>query len=148
MIAIILGCIGLFVIGLGHTAQAQSIGLADAKTAYEEQCSKCHGLMEPETQGAERPGIRIASNDMRFAVALPYGPPLRGVYGRTAGTVTDFNYSQVFKQVLQDVVWNGETLERWITDSQKWAKGTRMFYRQPDADIRRRVITYLKANSP
>ncbi len=150
MSAIVFGLIGLLAIGLGHTAQAQSIDLAQAKTAYEEQCSKCHGLMEHDAQRQpERlPGTRIASNDMRFAVALPYGPSLRGIYGRTAGTIPDFSYSQVFKQVLQDVVWNTDTLERWMTDSQKWARGSRMFYRQPDAEIRRRIIAYLKTHSP
>ncbi len=85
---------------------------------------------------------------MRFAIALPYGPPLRGVYGRTAGTMPDFGYSQVFKRVLQDVIWNHDTLERWITDSQKWARGARMFYRQPNPEVRRHIIAYLKAHSP
>ncbi|ETW97341.1 MAG: hypothetical protein ETSY1_23045 [Candidatus Entotheonella factor] len=148
MRTLVVAVISLMVIGLGHLAQAQTMNLASAKAAYDEQCSKCHGLMEQEAQGAVRPGIRIASNDMRFAVALPYGPPLRGVLGRTAGTLPDFNYSQAFKRALQDVVWTEDTLERWITDSQKWARGTRMFYRQPDAEIRRQVITYLRAHSP
>ncbi len=150
MSALIVGLIGLLAIGLGHTAQAQSIDLAKAKTTYEEQCSKCHGLIEREAQGspADQPRTLIASNDLRFAVALPYGPPLRGIFGRTAGTMPDFSYSQAFKQALQGVIWNAETLERWIADSQKWARGTRMFYRQPDAESRRQVIAYLKAHSP
>ncbi len=148
MSAMMFVLIGLLAIGLGPTAQAQAIDLAQAQIAYEEQCSKCHGLLEQEAQGQPFPGVRIASNDMRFAVALPFGPSLRGIYGRTAGTVPDFGYSKAFVRALQDVVWNGETLERWITDSQKWARGSRMFYRQPDAEIRRRILAYLKANSP
>lgn len=150
MSAITLGLIGLLVFASGQIAQAQVIDLAQAKLAYEEQCSKCHGLMEQEAQGQPTAllGIRVASNDMRFAVALPYGPPLRGIFGRTAGTMPDFSYSQAFKQALQGVIWNAETLERWIADSQKWARGTRMFYRQPDAESRRQVIAYLKAHSP
>jgi cytochrome c len=148
MTAIVFGLIGLWAMGLGHTAQA--IDLDRAKTAYEAQCSKCHGLIERETQGRPEalPGMQIASNDRRFVVALPYGPSLRGVYGRTAGTMPGFSYSQVFKEVLHDVVWQADTLERWITDSQKWARGARMYYRQPDAEIRRRIIAYLKAHSP
>jgi cytochrome c len=44
------------------------------------------------------------------------------------------------------VVWNHDTLDRWITDSQAWVPGSRMFYQQPDAEIRRQIITYLEAN--
>lgn len=149
MSAIITALIGLFAIGLGHVAEAGSIDLAKAKTAYKEQCSKCHGFIEGEagvSTGVN--GIRIASNDMRFAVALPYGPPLRGIFGRTAGTIPDFTYSKAFQQTLQGVTWNHETLERWITDSQQWARGTRMYYRQPDPEVRRLIIAYLKAHSP
>jgi cytochrome c2 len=150
MSAVVFGLIGLFAIGLSHADQASSVDLSQAKMAYEAQCSKCHGLLEREAQGPPEvlPGVRIASNDMRFAVALPYGPSLRGVYGRAAGTMPDFSYSQAFQRVLKDVVWHEDTLERWITDSQKWVPGTRMFYRQPDAMMRRRIIAYLKAHSP
>jgi cytochrome c2 len=150
MAAVVFGLIGLFAIGLSHAGPASSHDLTQARTAYEEQCSKCHGLVEREAQRPPEPlpGMRIASNDLRFAVALPYGPSLRGIYGRTAGTMPDFNYSQAFQRVLKDVVWNEGTLERWLTDTQKWVQGTRMFYRQPDAMIRRRIIAYLKAQSP
>lgn len=151
MAAMIIGLIGLIVIGLGSgsKADAQSTDLASAKTAYEAQCSKCHGTLEREARRQDVPnGIRIASIDMRFAVALTYGPPLRGIYGRTAETMPNFAYSQAFKQALQGVTWNRDTLERWITDSQKWARGARMYYRQPDPGIRRQIIAYLKAHSP
>ena len=147
MFAIMCCIIALFTLGMGVSVQAQSVDLANARAAYEAQCSKCHGLMESATHGGIERGIRVASNDLRLAVALPYGPPLRGIYGRTAGTLPDFKYSKAFKQALQDVVWNEKTLGRWITDSQKWARGTRMFYRQPDAEIRRQIIAYLRAHS-
>lgn len=154
MSAVILGLIGLLVSGFGPAAQSQSVDLATAAAAYEVQCSKCHGLIERDVQGqpGRHPRTQLAtslvSHDRRFVVALPYGPSLRGVYGRAAGTVADFSYSQAFKRALHDVVWDADTLERWITDSQKWAPGARMFYRQPDAAIRRQVIAYLKAHSP
>jgi cytochrome c2 len=81
-----------------------------------------------------------------LAFAPPYGPPLRGVYGRPAGSVAGFNYSSAFKQALQGVVWDEQTLNVWLTNSQKRAPGSLMFYRQPEAEIRRQIILYLRAN--
>ena len=86
------------------------------------------------------------TDDARVAVAPPYGPSLRGVYGRPAGTVPGFAYSRAFKNILQGVVWDRGTLDVWIMDSQAWVPGSMMFYKQPDADIRRKIIAYLEAN--
>jgi len=82
----------------------------------------------------------------RLAVAPPYGPPLRDVYGRQAGTVPGFAYSRAFKTILQGVVWDRGTLDVWIMDSQAWVPGSIMFYKQPDPDIRRKIIAYLEAH--
>jgi len=82
----------------------------------------------------------------RVAVAPPYGPSLRGVYGRQAGTVPGFTYSRAFTQILQGVVWDRSTLDAWIMDSQAWVPGSMMFYKQSDPDLRRKIITYLEAN--
>jgi cytochrome c2 len=87
-----------------------------------------------------------ATDDERLAVAPPYGPSLRGVYGRQAGTVPGFAYSRAFKNILQGVVWDRGTLDTWIMDSQAWVPGSMMFYKQPNPDIRRQIITYLEAN--
>jgi cytochrome c len=59
--------------------------------------------------------------------------------------VEGFAYSRVFKKVLQGVVWDSQTLDRWIADSQAWVPGSLMFYAQPDAEIRRQIIAYLQA---
>ena len=84
---------------------------------------------------------------LRVVLAPPYGPPLRGIYGRPAGSVPGFNYSRAFKRALHGVVWNRDTLDRWITNSQERAPGSLMFYRQPDPEIRRQIIAYLQAHS-
>jgi cytochrome c2 len=103
-----------------------------------------HGMSTPLAGG--RFDSQPTAADELLAVAPPFGPPLRGVYGRPAGSVEGFPYSHVFKNTLQGVVWNHDTLDRWITDSQAWVPGSRMFYQQPDAEIRRQIITYLEAN--
>jgi cytochrome c2 len=87
-----------------------------------------------------------ATDDERLAVAPPYGPSLRAVYGRQAGTVPGFAYSRAFKNILQGVVWDRGTLDVWIMDSQAWVLGSMMFYKQPDPDIRHKIIVYLEAH--
>ena len=82
-----------------------------------------------------------------MAFAPPYGPPLRGVYGRAAGTIAGFTYSSAFKRVLHGMVWNRSALHVWLTNTQKLAPGSLMFYKQPDPEIRRLIISYLEANS-
>jgi cytochrome c2 len=88
----------------------------------------------------------LTGADERIAVAPPYGPSLRDVYGRQAGSVPGFAYSRAFKSILQGVVWNRGTLDVWIMDSQAWVPGSMMFYKQPDPDIRRKIIAYLEAH--
>ena len=87
-----------------------------------------------------------AAEAMRIAVAPPYGPNLRGVYGRTAGTMQGFVYSSAFLKSLKGMEWNDASLDVWITNTQKWVPGVYMFYKQPDPEFRRKIILYLKAN--
>jgi cytochrome c2 len=96
--------------------------------------------------GAGRFDIQPAADDDRVVVVPPFGPPLRGVVGRMAGSVEGFAYSRAFKRILQGVTWNHDSLERWITNAQAWVPGSMMFYEQPDPEIRRKIITYLEAN--
>jgi cytochrome c len=98
------------------------------------------------TDGSERFLLPFTVGQGRLAVVPPYGPPLRGVIGRRAGSVAGFAYSRAFKTILHDVVWDRDTLDRWITDSQDWVPGSLMFYQQPDPEIRRQIIAYLEAS--
>ena len=82
----------------------------------------------------------------RIAVAPPYGPNLRGVYGRPAGSIETFVYSNAFQKALKGMEWNDASLDVWITNPQKWVPGVYMFYKQPDPEIRRKIILYLTAN--
>jgi cytochrome c len=115
--------------------------LAPGQELYQRNCGQCHGTFDPS---ARRQGpIFAAVSPVRLAVALPYGPSLRRVVGRSAGTVQGFSYSRAFLKTLKDVVWTRNNLDRWLTNSQLWVPGSRMFYKQPDPDIRRQIITYL-----
>ena len=66
----------------------------------------------------------------------------RGVVGRTAGTVADFNYSKAVKS--SGVVWSEETLDKWLTNPQAFIPGQRMNFRVIDPADRADLIAYLK----
>jgi cytochrome c2 len=139
----------LLMCGVGGQAQE----VREGQALYRDHCSTCHGLVASEGAGRQRALtlVRVTmvppvSDGEHVAIAPPYGPPLRGVYGRPAGTVEGFTYSRAFKKVLQGMVWDGQMLDRWIADSQAWVPGSLMFYAQPDAEIRRQIIAYLQAN--
>ena len=70
------------------------------------------------------------------------GPKHRGVVGRTAGTVPDFNYSKAVKS--SGVVWSEETLDKWLTNPQAFIPGQRMNFKVADPADRADLIAYLK----
>ncbi len=73
------------------------------------------------------------------------GPKHRGVVGRTAGTVPDFNYSKAVKS--SGVVWTEETLDQWLTNPQAFIPGQRMSFKVADPADRADLIAYLKSLS-
>lgn len=70
------------------------------------------------------------------------GPRLGGVFGRRAGSVPGFDYSDGLKK--SGIVWDEETLERWLTDPSQIAPDTKMDFRVPKAQERRDLIAYLR----
>ena len=73
------------------------------------------------------------------------GPNLHGVYGRAAGSLADFAYSQVLK--AGGWTWTAETLDPWLENAQAAHPGTTMNYLQANADKRALIIEYLKSLS-
>ena len=54
------------------------------------------------------------------------GPSLAGVFERTAGTLEGFKFSQAMKD--SGIVWNEETLDKYLTKPRKFLKGTKMAF--------------------
>src|ERR1700749_163094 len=77
---------------LGASAWAQA--RPDGKALFEKRCGGCHALDRDKE-----------------------GPRLGGVYGRTAGTVDSFQYSEALKK--SRLKWTDETLDKWLTDTEK-----------------------------
>ena len=71
------------------------------------------------------------------------GPSLAGVFGRRAGTVAGFEFSQAMKD--SGLTWNQANLDRYLTDPRGVVPGTTMAYNGvKDAAQRQAVINYLK----
>jgi len=75
------------------------------------------------------------------------GPRLAGLFGRTAGSVSDYRYTDALKQ--SGIVWNDTTLDAYLKDSEAFVPGTKMYGGLTlDAD-RADLIAYLrKATAP
>ncbi|MGZ5036851.1 MAG: c-type cytochrome [Usitatibacter sp.] len=79
--------------------------------------------------------------------ALAYdrtGPRHCGLFGRRAGSVPGFAYSDAMKR--SGIVWNAKSLDRFIADPLKTVPGTAMGYAGvKDAKERADLIAYLDA---
>lgn len=74
------------------------------------------------------------------------GPALGGVFGRRAGSAPGYQYSPAVR--ASGVVWNAQTLERWLTNPEALIPGQRMGYSVPDPMNRSDLIAYIRAASP
>jgi cytochrome c len=109
-------------LGMGAVADATAADAERGKELYESRCGGCHSL------DANR-----------------VGPAHRGVFGRTAGTAPDFNYSTAVKR--SGVVWNEGTLDAWLTNPQALIPGQRMNFRIALPEDRTDIIAYLRQQS-
>jgi cytochrome c len=71
------------------------------------------------------------------------GPSLENLFGRTAGTVEGYRYSKAMRK--SGIVWNEETLKKFLKKPRKYIRGTRMRF----SGIRKEnqldgLIAYLK----
>lgn len=98
------------------TAQAKLDGAA----LYQSKCGGCHS---------------IATNRI--------GPAHKGVFGRKAGMAPGYKYSPALK--ASGIVWNDQTLDKWLQGPPKVVKGTKMFFTVNDAAQRAAIIAYLKS---
>jgi cytochrome c len=87
---------------------------------WESRCTGCHSLDED----------RI-------------GPRHRGVFGRKAGSIAEFNYSPAVKSA--GFTWDEIKLDAWLTNPQALLPGQRMNFRVAKAEDRADIIAYLKS---
>src|ERR1700683_2731173 len=71
------------------------------------------------------------------------GPSLKGVVGRTSGTLPGFRYSRAMKSAA--ITWDEASLDRYLANPQEVVPGNMMpFSGAPDATARAEIIAYLK----
>ncbi len=70
------------------------------------------------------------------------GPRLRGVFGRKAGTVATFNYSNALKSA--NVSWNADSLNQWLADTDRFIPDNDMNMSFKNPNQREDIIAYLR----
>ena len=73
------------------------------------------------------------------------GPRLRGVFGRAAGAVQSFQYSDALKS--SHLVWDLSTLEKWLESPDSLVPDNDMSFRLDSKAERTAIIEYLKGLS-
>jgi cytochrome c len=117
-------CIAIASLSLAAGLPAAAAGdAARGKDLYETYCTVCHSVDQNKV-----------------------GPAHRGVFGRKAGSAPGFKYSAALTS--SSLVWNDDTLVRWLTDPEKVIPGQVMGYSVSDAKEREDIAAYLKTLSP
>jgi cytochrome c len=89
------------------------------KQIFEKRCTGCHSLDNEKT-----------------------GPRLRGVYGRPAGSIASFPYSEAVRK--SGVTWDNSSLDKWLTEPDAFIPDNDMAFRVTNSEERAAVIEYLK----
>lgn len=109
----------LLLIGTSFSSASEAQDSSSRKALFEKRCGGCHAVDRDKE-----------------------GPRLGGVYGRPAGTVDSFQYSDALKK--SRIVWSDATLDSWLTDTEKLVPNNDMTFHIEGADERREIIAYLK----
>jgi cytochrome c len=101
----------------GTSCEKSAGNPARGKSVYQ-VCMACHSLDEDDV-----------------------GPRHRGVVGRAAASVPGYAYSPALKS--SHIVWDCETLDRWLAGPQGLVPGVKMFFSMSNTQDRADVIAYL-----
>lgn len=107
---------------VASAASDEEIKAQAGKVVFDHKCHVCHDTKKTTT----------------------YGPSLVGVYGRKAGTLTNYAYSDAMKAA--GFVWTEETLRAWMANNTGVVPGTRMRHvGVTDPAEQDFIIAYLRA---
>lgn len=106
-------------IGAAVAAEGNAI---NGKVLFEKRCTGCHSLEKNKE-----------------------GPRLGGVYGRKAGSVPDFSYSDELKAA--ETTWDAGSLDKWLTNPDAVVPNTDMAFHVPNSQERADIIQFLRISS-
>jgi cytochrome c len=95
---------------------------ANGKLLFEKRCTGCHSLDKNKE-----------------------GPRLRGVYGRRAGSVQDFSYSDELKSA--NITWDEVSLDKWLINPEGLVANSDMAFHISSAEERADIIQFLRLSS-
>lgn len=101
------------------TASAEAAGDAARGEALYRDCQACHSFDKNQI-----------------------GPMHRGVFGRTAGSVPGFDYSEALKNA--QIVWTEANLDKWLADPEVLVPGSKMYFSVDKPGDRADLIAFLK----
>lgn len=122
----VLGCLmasALFVFPRMSGAAGAANGNAETgKQLFERRCTGCHSLDKNKE-----------------------GPRLRDVYGRKAGTVADFSYSNELKAA--NIIWDERSLDQWLLNPDAVVSDNNMAFHVSNPQQRADIIQFLRLSS-
>lgn len=113
---------GLLAAGSGLSVSGQGRAQPGGQELFAKRCGGCHALDRDKE-----------------------GPRLGGVYGRPAGSLDSFQYSDALKK--SGITWDERSLEKWLTDPAQLVPSTEMTFHLDKPEERREIISYLKQSS-
>src|SRR5690606_12390984 len=117
------GAVSALVLAMAGASPAFSGGDSAAGEELYTRCAACHALERNRT-----------------------GPKHCGLFGRRAGSVPGYDYSQAMKD--SGIVWNARTLDRFLADPMAVVAGTSMGYAGVRDDAERAaLIAFLESAS-
>jgi cytochrome c len=117
------GLLGIVAATPAHSQLQTSVAAAsEGRQLFEKRCTGCHSLDSDKE-----------------------GPRLRGVYGRKAGSVPGFAYSDALRSA--NFVWDADSLNRWLTSTESVVHDNDMDFSVPKAEERAAIIQFLRESS-
>ena len=121
--AIVMLCLAFsYAPGVSRAADVQAGNADQGKIVFEKRCTGCHSLDQDKE-----------------------GPHLRGVFGRKAGKISGFPYSDGMKGA--QFTWDAAALDKWLTDTESVVPDNDMSFHVPNPQERADIIRFLESLS-